>query len=167
MLTLPRSFETVTFDVGGKICKVSREIIDENPYSMLAHLTDLEWSPIFIDRDGDVFAQVLNYLRYGRITLPITIPKDMFLQELEFYGIVPGEGTISEDTSTMMKIESFRAKLEEKGSEQADNESSNFKETGIKGAGRAGWDLLKQLDRKLAELDEAFVQLLMRWSSPL
>ena len=41
-----------------------------------------------------MFAHVLNYLRYGSITLPNTVPKDMFLRELDFYGINTAEGTV-------------------------------------------------------------------------
>lgn len=173
MLTSPDSFETVTFDVGGKICEISREVIDENPHSVLAHLvcetddTDLAWSPIFIDRDGDVFAQVLNYLRYGRITLPITIPKDVFLQELEFYCIVPEIGTILEDLHTIMLIKSCLTPSHERRKQQTDDEQKILQETQAITFGRAIWGMLKELDRKLTQLDEAFVRMLMHWSFPL
>ena len=173
MLTLPGSFEIITFDVGGKICKVSRDVIDENPHSMLARLvaetelSDLAWSTIFIDRDGDIFAHVLNYLRHGGITLPITIPKDMFLRELEFYGIVPENGTISEDLYTIMLIKSCLTQSNERRKHQTDDEPNNLQESRVMRFGRAGWGMLKELDRKLTKLDEAFVRMLMHWSFPL
>ena len=63
--------DTVTFDVGGKIHKVSRNLLDEHSDSMLSKLVSDAWDKnpveaVFIDRDGDFFAHVLNYLRYGR-----------------------------------------------------------------------------------------------------
>ena len=56
--------------------------------------------PIFINRDGDTFAYVLNYLRYGRVTLPDTIPEDMFLLDLDFYGIEPIRRTASDQQTS-------------------------------------------------------------------
>ena len=43
---------------------------------------------IFIDRDGYLFRHVLNYLRDGKVILPITIDKNAFLFELQYYGIL-------------------------------------------------------------------------------
>ena len=42
---------------------------------------------IFIDRDGQLFRHVLNYLRDGRVILPIAMDKNTFLHELSYYGI--------------------------------------------------------------------------------
>jgi hypothetical protein len=63
--------ETVKFNVGGRNFEVSRAIIDSHSESMLGKLVSDTWyedpdKAVFIDRDGDIFAQVLNYLRYGR-----------------------------------------------------------------------------------------------------
>lgn len=92
----------VTFDVGGKIFKTSRSCLQNHEGThMLERLVSDTWQkdkdhtkPIFIDRDGDTFAYVLNYLRYGRVTLPDTIPEDMFLLDLDFYGIEPTEDSV-------------------------------------------------------------------------
>ena len=62
---------TVKFNVGGKHFEVSRALIDEHADSMLRRLVSDTWNEdpskaVFIDRDGDIFAHILNYLRYGR-----------------------------------------------------------------------------------------------------
>jgi hypothetical protein len=93
--------DTVQFDLGGKIFKISRALIDEHPDTMLAKMISEAWEnendkdkPLFIDRDGDLFAHVLNYLRYGSIDLPPSTPKTMFQRELDYYGIATEDGTI-------------------------------------------------------------------------
>ena len=64
--------ETVKFNVGGKHYEVSRALIDEHcSETVLGKLVSDTWNDdpdkaVFVDRDGDIFAQVLNYLRYGR-----------------------------------------------------------------------------------------------------
>ena len=44
-------------------------------------------SNLHVDRDGDIFAEVLNYLRYGSIVLSVNMLKRMFLRDLDYYGI--------------------------------------------------------------------------------
>ncbi|KAL7550700.1 hypothetical protein ACHAWF_013920 [Thalassiosira exigua] len=53
---------------------------------------------VFIDRNGDTFAYVLDYLRYGSINLPITIPKTTFDRDIDYYGIKAAEGTIKQES---------------------------------------------------------------------
>jgi len=96
--------DTVKFNVGGKLYEVSLSSIERNPESMLARLTSDMWNddpskPIFIDRDGDIFAHVLNYLRYGSIELPSCIPKSMFERELDYYGVSFEEKIIEHSSS--------------------------------------------------------------------
>ena len=60
---------TVKFNVGGRHFEVSRALIDED--TLLGKLVSDTWNDdpekeVFIDRDGDIFAQIMNYLRYGR-----------------------------------------------------------------------------------------------------
>ena len=90
---------TVKFNVGGKSFETSVSLIDQHEDTMLARLVSDTWQEdpnktVFIDRNGDIFAHILDYLRYGSITLPDNIVKDMFLRDLDFYGIVPEEGTV-------------------------------------------------------------------------
>ena len=99
MTDQPTKPEIVQFDVGGRVFKTSRSLIDQHEDTMLARLVSDTWQEnpnksVFIDRDGDMFAQVISYLRYGSIELPITISKAMFLRDLDFFGIVPEEGSV-------------------------------------------------------------------------
>eukprot|EP00970_Alexandrium_tamarense_P008597 scaffold1630_cov228-Alexandrium_tamarense.AAC.7 len=50
--------------------------------------------PVFIDRNGDLFSQVLDFMRYGSIELSSATPKSMFDRELDFYGITAEEGSV-------------------------------------------------------------------------
>ena len=92
--------DTVCFNVGGRIFETSRSLFDRYEETVLATLVSDTWQddptkpPVFIDRNGDVFAHILDYLRYGSISLPLSVSKDMFLRDMDFFGIVPEEGTV-------------------------------------------------------------------------
>ena len=90
---------TVKFNVGGKAFETARSLLLQHEDTMLARLVSDTWQedptkPIFIDRNGSTFDFVLDYLRYGSITLPMTVSKEMFLRDMDFYGIVHVEGTV-------------------------------------------------------------------------
>lgn len=95
--------QTVRFNVGGTIFEASRTLFTSGTMEstvlgrMVTEHTPGE--PIFIDRDGENFRHVLQFLRYGRVSLPLMINKAEFLRDLEFYGIpVPDDdGSIMED----------------------------------------------------------------------
>ena len=62
---------TIKFNVGGRHFEVSRDLIDTHAETMLGKLVSDAWQEdpeqeVFIDRNGDIFAHVLDYLRYGR-----------------------------------------------------------------------------------------------------
>lgn len=115
--------EVAQFDVGGRVFKTSRSLIDQHEDTMLARLVSDTWQEdpnksVFIDRDGDIFAQVLNYLRYGSITLPDNIVKDMFLRDLDFYGIVPKEGSVkSASEGWASQIDDRRVRIKDYGNQ--------------------------------------------------
>jgi hypothetical protein len=87
----------VTFDVGGKIYRVSRSLIEQHDATVLARMISETWqtvgagevkgSAIFIDRDGDRFAYVLDFMRYGHVVLPYHISRELFLLDLDFFGV--------------------------------------------------------------------------------
>ncbi|KAL7498908.1 hypothetical protein ACHAWT_008598, partial [Skeletonema menzelii] len=92
---------TIKFNVGGKHFEVSRDLMEMHSETMLGKLVSEAWQQdpeesVFIDRDGDIFAHILNYLRYGSIELPHTIPKSSFERDLDFYGLGSKEGDIKE-----------------------------------------------------------------------
>ena len=89
--------QTVTFDVGGRIHKVSDLLLRRQPRCTLGQLRDRTADnnePIFIDRDGDLFVYVLNYLREGEIVLPSSVPMKNFLNELRYYHVDVTPGSI-------------------------------------------------------------------------
>ena len=95
--------DTVKFNVGGKHFEVSRALIEQNLDTMLSKMISEVWEkepekPMFIDRDGDMFAHVLNYLRYGSIELSTTIPQAMFKRELDYYGIQLNEFAVQQQS---------------------------------------------------------------------
>lgn len=111
--------ETFTFDVGGKFFKVSRNLIEQFSDTMLGKIVSETWQRdssevVFIDRDGDIFSHVLNYLRYGSIELPISIPRAMFDREMDYYGIITdvNKHTIKQESS-IQALELVKNKLED------------------------------------------------------
>jgi len=98
------STEKIKLNVGGKQFEVSRSVVNQYPETMIGRLVSDTWQntnheeTIFIDRDGDMFGHVLNYMRYGSIELPTHVPKSMFQRELDFYQL-KSNGNIKQETS--------------------------------------------------------------------
>jgi len=106
---------TVQFNVGGTLYTVSRSLLDsQHPNTMLARSASQQWqedseAEIFIERDGSIFRFVLNYMRDGRVVLPISESKESVLAELEYYGIEVDKCQVND--ASMRKatcIKSFR-----------------------------------------------------------
>lgn len=103
--TAASSSETVMFDVGGKIYKVSHSLLEQHSETVLAKLVDDKWladsdkcKPVFIERNGNAFEYVLDYLRYGSVELPPNIMMSTVTRELDYYGIDVVEDTIKQDS---------------------------------------------------------------------
>ena len=97
---------TVTFDVGGSIYRVSRSLLEQFPNTMLARLASKTWQlaafsdPLFIDRNGERFQYCLDYMRdRGKVVLPATIPKESLIQDLVYYGFED----VDQSTITVVK----------------------------------------------------------------
>jgi BTB/POZ domain-containing protein KCTD8/12/16 len=70
---------TITFDVGGKIYRVSQSLVASYPDTMLAKMSSETWAkkdnttnnheeqPIYIDCDSERFGYVLDYMRDGLV----------------------------------------------------------------------------------------------------
>ena len=82
---------TVLFNVGGHPYRVSRSLLNQHSDTMLAKVSSETWqhgdSEIYIDRNGSRFQYVLDYLRDGRVHLPMTECKEAIISELEYYNI--------------------------------------------------------------------------------
>jgi BTB/POZ domain len=92
--------KTVRFDVGGQIYKVSRSLIELYPETMLARMVDMKWQQkqhgnkaadddndaLYIDRNGDRFQYVLDYMRDRQVSLPMTVSMSAFRQDLDYFG---------------------------------------------------------------------------------
>jgi BTB/POZ domain len=97
--------DIIVFDVSGHIFKVRRSVLDTFPDTMLARSASDIWNsnwdsakasnvlvsitkpPIYIDRDSHIFSYVIKYMRESSVALPITISKDSFLRELQYFGL--------------------------------------------------------------------------------
>mmetsp|Transcript_22506 Transcript_22506/g.33751 ORF Transcript_22506/g.33751 Transcript_22506/m.33751 type:complete len:281 (-) Transcript_22506:537-1379(-) len=84
--------ETCKFNVGGRKYEVSRSLLEQHPNTMLARISSAQWQSnptdeIFIDRDGDRFRYILDYLRDAAVSLPANVPKKALLKDLAYYGI--------------------------------------------------------------------------------
>jgi hypothetical protein len=98
----------VRFNVGGRIFEVSRSIIEQHPNTMLARMIDATWKrddyqpgdALFIDRSGDRFQYVLDYMRDGKVFLPVTESRAAVAHELEYFGFenVEQEKALSQAT---------------------------------------------------------------------
>ena len=101
------------FNVGGQHYEVSRSLLQSHPDTMLAKSASDQWqedpeSEIFIERDGARFRFVMDYLRDGNVTLPITETKEAFVAELEYYNIATNVDTIRQIAGAAAATSSLR-----------------------------------------------------------
>ena len=112
------------FNVGGKRFETSRDLINQQPGSMLSRMISDTWhkqtsdsdtddKPIFIDRSGDIFQHVLEYLRYGSVLLPTSIPTEMFIRDLEYYLLEYDASTITDGEERFAVLKKKNDKLNE------------------------------------------------------
>lgn len=111
----PLTSDTVLFNIGGQLYRISRSLLNLQPKSMLARSASEHWhsqhcdnniqscqgmNAIFIDRNGSRFQYVLDYLRDGRIFLPMSECREAILSELDYYNIQYEEEYILHAPST-------------------------------------------------------------------
>jgi hypothetical protein len=81
----------VKFDVGGHLYTVSRSLIQKFPSTMLSRMASETWqkdrdATLFIDENGERFQYCLDYMRHNEVWLPLDVPKQVILRDLDFYG---------------------------------------------------------------------------------
>ncbi|CAF0806680.1 unnamed protein product [Rotaria sp. Silwood1] len=95
----------VHIDVGGTIFTSSLETLTRYPDSRLSKLfngtipivLDTLKQHYFIDRDGKLFRYILNYMRYGSLTLPDNFPElSALLEEARYFELTPLINAIEE-----------------------------------------------------------------------
>ena len=93
------SAEIISLNVGGTLYTTSRSTLTRYPESMLGAMfggnLPLENSKdsegnYFIDRDGELFKYILNFLRVSKLVLPNNFQDtEAFQMEVDFYQIQP------------------------------------------------------------------------------
>ena len=84
----------VKFNVGGTRYEVARSLLEAHPDTMVTRMASEDWqqnaeAEIFIERDGTRFKYFLDYLRDGKISLPLSVSKDAMLADMNYYGVDP------------------------------------------------------------------------------
>ncbi|KAL3926076.1 MAG: hypothetical protein SGARI_005723 [Bacillariaceae sp.] len=90
------SSTTQKFDIGGTLYTVSKSLLEQYPGTMLCAIASELWQnddeeakakPIFIERDGQRFRYVLDFMRDGKVTLPGgSVSKKSLLEEFTYFG---------------------------------------------------------------------------------
>jgi hypothetical protein len=93
--------QRVVINVSGQRFETQRRTLDRFPDTLLGdplkrrRYWDTRRSEFFIDRHRASFQAILYYYQSGgRLRRPFEVPEDVFLEEMEFYGL--GENTIQE-----------------------------------------------------------------------
>lgn len=80
--------------VGGTRYEVAMSLLEAHPDTMVARIVREDWQQrdnseeeIFIERDGARFKYFLDYLRDGKVSLPLTVSKSAILEDLVYYGV--------------------------------------------------------------------------------
>ena len=101
--------DIMRLNVGGMIYTTSRSTLCKYPDSMLGAMFGGKFEMIyddagcaFIDRDGDMFRHVLNFLRTGRLLLSKEFNDfDLLEVEADFYQIQPLSNSVMEQKPSM------------------------------------------------------------------
>ncbi|CAB9511166.1 POZ domain-containing protein KCTD16 [Seminavis robusta] len=99
----------VRLNVGGSKYEVPKSLIEMYPNTMLARLISEQWEggneqdpnkEIFIDRDGQRFQCVLDYMRDQKAYLPHNMAKASVMHDLKYLGFVDVPDDAIEETLT-------------------------------------------------------------------
>ena len=83
--------DVIRLNVGGAKYEVSRSLIDTYPTTMLARMVSETWhqdssNEIFVDRNGQRFQYVLDYMRDQKVCLPMGVSTASIVKELDYFG---------------------------------------------------------------------------------
>ncbi|KAJ3059592.1 hypothetical protein HK102_009917, partial [Quaeritorhiza haematococci] len=94
------SSDRLILNVGGKLFETSRETLSSYPDSLLGRMFDPSNSSslpkpdestgvpaYFFDRNGDLFAPILDFYRTGRLFVPTGVSPEALRQELDYFGV--------------------------------------------------------------------------------
>jgi hypothetical protein len=89
------------FNVGGEYFEVSRSTLNKFPNTMLTRMASETWHQdpqaiMFIERDGQRFRYCLDYMRDGKVHLPLAISREALLAYLEYFGFENVDATAIE-----------------------------------------------------------------------
>ena len=80
---------TVKFNVGGTRYEVARSLLEAHPDVMITRMISEEWQQsiadngeVYIERDGARFKYLLDYLRDGKVALPLNVSKKAVIDVL-------------------------------------------------------------------------------------
>jgi K+ channel tetramerisation domain. len=143
----------VTFNVGGTRYQVSRSLLDQFPHSMLSKSASKQWqedreSEIFIERNGVRFQYVLDYMRDGKVGLPVSQTKTSILAELEYFGIDVADKTVGDCSKTIAMRGITYAHLVTNQLQELRRELDED----IRGKNLASWVLKSILERRIDSL---------------
>lgn len=100
--------QTVVFNVGGKPYEVEKDLILQQPNTLLAHkiisepskeeekleesssesnLSESQRAPVFIDKDPERFEYILEWYRNKKVSLPPTVSLAAFKKDAHYFGL--------------------------------------------------------------------------------
>lgn len=93
----------VKFNVGESKFEVSKSLLDRYPTCMLSGISSDRWKQegaseddaIFIERNGDRFQYVLDYMRDSKVELPLSVPRGQFVADLEYFALDYDDASIT------------------------------------------------------------------------
>eukprot|EP01083_Nonionella_stella_P078568 215083_1 len=100
-----QSLSTVHFNVGGRKFEIEIETLKQLPSTVLGtlaangFLTSMreKGQPVWIDRDPDAFALILNYYRTGKLSPTANVSRTSLLEEAEYFKIPIRAGDFQSD----------------------------------------------------------------------
>lgn len=130
--------KTITYDVGGKLYRVSTSLVDRFPNTILSQarfdkVVEHSNLPIYIERNGERFQYVLDYMREGTVQLPSSVNKEAVLNDLKYLGFDSCPDSIQAPEVQSEFPTSFFIQMENRQVMQAEilqkliNEISSFK----------------------------------------